>query len=288
MDEANSKRQEYKDRVRAEWAGDETAAAWQKHYPNMKEQLAQVTQAFVTAAAPRPGMVVLDLASGTGEPAIPLAKAVGPTGRVVASDLSEAMLAALRHNAEEAGVSNLETRACDAADLPFPDASFDLVTSRFGIMFVVDTARALAELRRVLKPGGRVALLVWGAPGPRTMFGESVVPFMRRLPEKPDPDAPGPMRFAEPGKLSRALTEAGFHSVEETSRTYPAPVRGTPEELLSSLMELAAPFRNALARLPEAERLAAESEALGGLRKLYDGTFTQITAPVIIVTAARG
>ena len=176
----------------------------------MKEQLAQVTGALVDAAAPRLGMLVLDLASGTGEPALSLARRIAPTGKVTATDFSTGMLDALRANRDAEGVTNIEVKVCDAHELPFPDASFDLVTSRFGVMFFANIGRALAEIRRVVKPGGSIAFLVWGAPGLGTYFGAAAMPYMRRLAVKPDPDGPGPMRFAEPGKLARLVEAAGL------------------------------------------------------------------------------
>ena len=275
---------EFKQRVEKEWASDETAAAWHKHYPQMKEQFAQVTEALIDAAAPRPGMSVLDLASGTGEPALSLARRVAPTGKVTATDFSKGMLNVLSANADAEGVTNIETKVCDAHELPFPDASFDLVTSRFGVMFFGEDGRALAEIRRVVKPGCRIAFMVWGAPEVGSAFGAAAMPYMRRLAVKPDPDGPGPMRFAEPGKLARLVEGAGFRDVKEKSLKFPAPYRGSPEDFLASMMELAAPFRNAAATLSEHDRRAAEQEVYGNLRPLYDGTFTKVTAPVLIVT----
>jgi ubiquinone/menaquinone biosynthesis C-methylase UbiE len=284
MDTQESKVAEFKQRVQKEWAGDDTAAAWKKYYPQMKEQFAQVTQALVDAALPRPGLSVLDLASGTGEPALSLARRVGPTGKVTATDLSKGMLAALSGNANAEGVENIETKACDAHELPFPDARFDLVTSRFGVMFFAEIGRALAEIKRVLKPGGRIAFMVWGAPEPGSYFGAAAMPYMRRLAVKPDPDGPGPMRFAEPAKLARLVEAAGFRDVKEQRSSFAAPYRGSPQALVASMMEIAAPFRNAVATLSDDDRLAAEKEADENLRPIYDGTFTTVTAPVLIVT----
>ena len=284
MDASHAKVAEFKERVNKEWAGDETAAAWQKYYPRMKEQLGQVTQALVDAAAPRAGMTVLDLASGTGEPALSLARRVGATGKVTATDLSSGMLSALRTNAAAEGVTNIETKVCDAQELPFPDASFDLVTSRFGVMFFANVAGALTDIKRVLTRGGSVAFLVWGAPAPGTYFGAAAMPYMRRLAIKPDPDGPGPLRFAEPGKLAKLIEAAGFSEVRNSALTLPAPFRGSPEELLTSMMEIAAPFRNAAATLSEDDQRAARQEVLENLRSLYDGTFTKVTAPVLILT----
>jgi SAM-dependent methyltransferase len=267
---------------------EEAAAAWQKHYPQMRIQFAGVTAALLAAAEPQTGMRVLDLASGTGEPAIPLANAVGPNGSVTATDCSEAMLAALRQNAIEAGVSNIETQTCDGADLPFPAESFDLVTSRWGVMFFADTLHALQGIRRVLKPGKRAAMLVWGPPAPESYFGTMAVPFVKRFPQKADPDAPGPLRFAEAGKLARIVGAAGFTNIRETAMTIPAPVNGTPIDALNTLMELAAPFRQSIAQLPEAVRAEAQSEALSNLGALYDGKVIHLTAPVNLIVAERG
>lgn len=286
MDTSGSKVTEFKQRVEKEWAGDDTAAAWQRHYPAMKEQMADVTEALVAAAAPRPGMLVLDLASGTGEPALTLARRVAPGGKVTATDLSPGMLNALRANADSEGLTNIDTKVCDAHQLPFPDAAFDLVTSRFGVMFFAQSDRALTEIKRVVKPGGRIALLVWGAPEPGSYFGAAAVPYLRRLAVKPDPDGPGPMRFAEAGKLSRLVAAAGFRDVAERRSTLDARYRGSPQHLVTSMMEMAAPFRNAAAALSDDDRRAAEQEVEANLRPLYDGTFTRVTAPVVIVTGA--
>jgi len=136
---------EFRQRVEKEWRADATAAAWQKYYPQMKEQLAPDTQALVDAAAPRQGMSILDLASDTGEPSLSLARTVAPTGMVTATDLSPGMLNALKSNAAAEGVTNIETKVCDAEQLPFADASFDLVTSRFGVMFFADDDRRAAQ-----------------------------------------------------------------------------------------------------------------------------------------------
>jgi SAM-dependent methyltransferase len=151
-------------------------------------------------------------------------------------------------------------------------------------MFFAEINRALAEIKRVLKPAGRIAFMVWGTPAPGTYFGAAAMPYLRRLAAKPDPDGPGPMRFAEPGKLVHLVEAAGFRDVQEERLSLGAPYRGSPELLLALMMEIAAPFRNAAATLSESDRRAAEREAYENLRPLYDGTFTNVTAPVVIVT----
>ena len=278
---------EFKQRVEKEWGAGETAAAWKKHYRSMKEQFTGVTKALVDAADARPGMSVLDLASGTGEPSLSLARGVAPTGTVTATDLNKAMLDALTANARDEGIANIDTRVCDAQELPFSDASFDRVTSRFGVMFFAEVDRALSGIKRVLKDGGRAAFLVWGPPEPGSYFGALAMPFLRRVAVKPDPDGPGPMRFAEAGKLARLVEAAGFRGVTEQSLRVPAAYRGSPAEMLTMMVEIAAPFRGAVASLSEEDKQAAEREVAENLRPLYDGTFTRVTAPVVIVSASK-
>lgn len=277
------KLQDFKDKVKTDWASDVTAAAWQRTFHSMREQMRQVTGALLSAAEPRPGMHALDLAAGPGDPSLDLAAAIVP-GQLTSTDFSPAMLSALRHNASEAGLDNVVTEVCDAHELPFADGSFDLVVSRFGFMFFGDTPRALAEVRRVLKPGGRVAMLVWGPPGPGTYFGTGVVPFTSRMAQQPDPDGPGPMRFAQPGKLASLAAQAGFVKVTEASHNLPAPFLGTPEEFVTELLDIAAPFRKAVEGLPEDVRAEARQEALGSLAAIEADGVIHMTAPVVIVT----
>lgn len=120
------------------------------------------TEALVEYASPVAGMRVLDLASGTGEPAITLATRVGPQGSVTALDLSQDLLEIAEKRARSRGLKNFRTQKADAHSLPFPDDSFDVGTSRFGVMFFRDPSKALGELRRVLRPGARACFLAWG------------------------------------------------------------------------------------------------------------------------------
>ena len=121
-----------------------------------------VTDALVEYARPMLGMRVLDVGSGTGEPAISLAARVATQGHVTALDLSAELLAIAQERAQARGLTNFSTQQADAHSLPFPDGSFDLATSRFGVMFFRDPELAFRELHRVLRPGARACFLVWG------------------------------------------------------------------------------------------------------------------------------
>ena len=166
-----------------------------------------VTDALVEYAQPQPGMRVLDLASGTGEPAISLAMRVGAQGHVTALDLSADLLQIATERAQARGLQNFSTQQADAHSLPFPDNSFDLATSRFGVMFFRDPSLAFEELRRVLRPKARACFLAWGSfeqPYWQTMMG-----VVHRHVGGPllQPGGPDPFRFAEPGSLSEILAQ---------------------------------------------------------------------------------
>ncbi len=130
-----------------------------------QEQLARVQAELLAAAAPRPGEQVLDVACGTGLVAFAAARAVGSGGAggaVLGVDLSGAMVEAARQRALSSGQANAGFARMDAEDLALPDASFDVVLCALGLMYLPDPAQALREMRRVLRPGGRLGLAVWG------------------------------------------------------------------------------------------------------------------------------
>ena len=202
----------YKEMVRQEWTG--AAPLWQKWNHKLVISTRAATELVVQGARVVSGMKVLDLASGTGEPALSLAHAVGPRGRLTATDLVPQMLEAARQNAAAQGLDNIEFRLADAESLPFGDGEFDRVTCRFGIMFFLDVPKTLAEIRRVLKPGGRVCFAVFGSLEENPLFAVSLGPFLKRVKmPPPPPDAPHIFRFADETKLANALSSAGFRDV---------------------------------------------------------------------------
>jgi len=175
---------------------------------------AGVTEAIVQLAAARLGMRVLDLACGTGEPAISLASQVGVEGQVVGIDINSELLEVARGRAQQRSLNNIEFRQADAHALPFSPESFDLVTSRFGVMFFDDSARALGESRRVLRSQGRIALLAWG-PFEQPYFLSTMAVVRRHVTVSTlQPGTLNMFRFSQPGSLTVALKQAGFTRVE--------------------------------------------------------------------------
>jgi SAM-dependent methyltransferase len=279
---------QYRQLVQEEWTEDSTVVGWEKWHGKMSIQLQAMTNLLLEAARVRSGLRVLDLASGTGQPALDLARAVGPTGHVTATDLSPAMLAIAERNAREAGLGNIAFRQADAEALPFPNESFDVVTSRLGAMYFVDFQRALGEIRRVLKPNGQVAFAVWGPGDQGTYIGGMVGPFLQRvpLPQFP-PDAPTPFRFAAPGALGGDLGRAGFQRVDERTLVIPAPWLGTPEEYWQQFYDVAVPMRPLFASLPSDEFSKARAEAVDLLRAQYDGTTVRATVATVIASGTK-
>ena len=209
-----------------------------------------VTEALVDYSKPTPGMRVLDLASGTGEPAITLATRVGANGHVTALDLSAELLEIAAKRASARGLDHLATHQADAHSLPFPNDNFDLATSRFGVMFFRDPVTAMGEVRRVLRPGARVCLLAWGAfeqPYWQSMMG---VVHRRIGGALLQAGGPNPFRFAEAGSLSAVLRHAGFEGIHEENRTVEWTWPGSAEEVWEQAQAVAVPFRPMLERVP--------------------------------------
>ncbi len=253
-------------KVRAEWMDEATAAAWRKWHDPSVHFWAEFTEALLAVAQLSPGQRVLDLAGGTGDPAIAVAERVGPTGQVVTTDLAPQMLDIARDNAVRAGLRNLSFEVVDAHTLPYADASFDRVTCRLGVMFFWDCQRALSEIRRVLKPGGVAAFIVWGPVEQNEYMRTAMAPFKKRQPPPtPPPGAPQPYRFGTPGSLSAELRGAGFSGVNEETHTVRMVWPGPPEELWTRLYEVSAPMRPYFNSFTPEVRAEAVKEAVAGL-----------------------
>lgn len=241
-----------------------------------------VTQSLVDYARPAAGMKVLDLASGTGEPAITLAEHVGPQGHVTALDLSAELLAIAEQRAKARGLTNVSIQKADAHVLPFADNTFDLATSRFGLMFFGDCQQALRELRRVLKPGARACFLAWG-PFEQPYWSSTIGVVHKHVGGTLlAPGATHMFRFAEPEVLSNSLLEAGFCETEQRTVTLPWTWPGTPEEVWEYVQSASTPFRPLLGRVAETARQAIQEEVLAAVRKYYDGQSVAFGATIVL------
>lgn len=242
------------------------AAGWKRWDGPTMEFLAAPGAAIVEYLRPSGNDTILDIASGTGEPGLTMAGKLSG-GKVVLADLSENMLQVAKEKLAAANIKNVETRVADACELPFPDHSFDAVSCRMGFMFFPDVARAAKEMARVLKPGGRIAATVWGAPAKNywvTCMVQNIGKYVEM--PAPPPDAPGMFRCARPGLMAEAFTAAGLGEVAE--REVPCGVNlGSAQGYWDMMTEVAAPFVAVLSKTDpttvqkiKADVLAAMSE----------------------------
>jgi SAM-dependent methyltransferase len=256
---------QYKETTREQWQ--QAAEAWHRWGPTLKSWLGPATEVMLDLARIRPGSRVLDVAAGAGEPAITIAERVGPTGYVLATDLSSNILELAARSARERGLSNLETRVMDGESLELPDESFNVVTSRVGLIYFPDQQRALSEMRRVLKPGGRVAAIVYTTPDNNRFFSIPISIIRRRAQLPPPlPGQPGPFSLGGPGVLEETFRRAGFRDVE--TRVVPSPLRmPSAEECVRFERESFGALHQMLAGLLEEERRAAWGEIEQELRQ---------------------
>jgi enediyne biosynthesis protein CalE5 len=210
---------QYRDSMRTEWR--DAAPGWRAWLEVLEaaDGGQAVSRTLVQLAGIGPGDAVLDVAAGYGEPGLTAARAVGPGGHVVCTDISAEMLAVGRERAAAAGLDNIEFLEGDAQELAFEEASFDAVLSRQGLQFLPDVAGVLARLRSFLKPHGRLAAAVWGPP--QTVHFAAPVPLIRAELQLPPPPAgiPGPFALADAGQLAGLVEAAGFTDVETGTLT---------------------------------------------------------------------
>lgn len=255
----------FKATTREQWQ--EAAGAWDRWGPTLESWLGPATEAMLEAAGVGPGAGVLDVAAGAGGQTLAAARRVGPEGHVLASDISPAILEFAAAAARDAGLSNVETRELDGESLAgVEDASFDAVISRVGLIYFPDQRGALAEMRRVLRPGGRVAAVVYSTPENNRFFSVPVGIIRRRAELGPPlPGQPGPFSLGGEGILAEAFEQAGFRDVEV--RAVPSPLRMTSAvECLRFERESFGALHQMLAGLDEAARERAwreVGEALG-------------------------
>lgn len=222
---------------------------------------------IIEHAAIAPGDSVLDIGSGTGDPAISIGLALKGSGGVVACDLTPDMLVHTRGRAGNVGLNVIDYAAADMMALPFADDSFDCVTCRFGLMFPADRIAAAREALRVLRPGGRVAYVVWGPY-------EENPPFfvLRRAIADAVGEAEGPPSqrhsLGQPGQLLRILDAAGFSNTEERELRYRRPVDDLDDYVGRGLRR---GYPDLLDRLDEAARAAMMEKLRGAFEPYRDG-----------------
>ena len=197
-------------------AWDAAAEGWNRSAPLVRAWLRDATTAMLDAARIQAGGRVLDIAAGAGDQTLDIARRVGPAGHVLATDISPRILALARHNADAAGLRQVETRVADAERLGLDGAGFDAAVSRLGLMFCPKPGEALKAARAALKPGGRFAALVFGGPQVNPCVALMMATALRHRGLPPAaPSTPGSLlSLGAPGLMQQLLGAADFVEVE--------------------------------------------------------------------------
>lgn len=196
---------------------DAAGRTWASLQDSIDRQIRPLGLAAMDRLDPRAGETLLDVGCGCGDTSLELARRVGPEGEVLGLDISGPMLEVGRRRAAEAGAEGLEFRQADAQTAALPGGR-DAVFSRFGVMFFSDPAAAFANLRRSLRPGGRLAFVCWRPLAENLWMrlpAEAAAGLVPAAPP-PEPGAPGPFAFADPDRVRGILAEAGFSGIDIT------------------------------------------------------------------------
>jgi ubiquinone/menaquinone biosynthesis C-methylase UbiE len=240
-----------KEQQKKDWG--EAAGAWRKHHDRLKEVSAPVTQAMLKMAGITSGHQVLDIACGSGIPAIPAAQAAGPSGFVLATDQAPEMIEVARENAKKEGVTNIEFRLVDGEELNVEPNFFDAVTCRWGIMFMPEPVAFLRRAYEALKPNGRISVAVWGPPQNNPFIALPMMTARKYYtgPPLPDPSAPGsPFSFADKERLRFVIEQAGFRDIHIDEMNAPMAKFDSGQEYWDYCNEIMAPLRRMLDQMP--------------------------------------
>jgi len=264
MAEQSTDVERIKNEQKRDW--DAAAAGWKKWWSVLERAAQPVSNRLVELAGVGAGARVLDVATGSGEPAVTAARRVAPGGRVIAVDQSPGMLAIARERADALGISNVEFRESDGEALTIAERDFEAVLCRWGLMFMPDLGRALSGFHQRLVSGGHLAVAVWSTPDkvPMISIGADTVRKLANLPPPP-PGALDPLRLGDTSILNSALARAGFKDI--TIERMPVTFEFESAEDFTKMREdVASAFRGLLARQsPELRRqiIAAVTDAAG-------------------------
>lgn len=276
-----------------DWPG-RSGEIWRDNQARLDRMLAPCGAAAIATAAPAPGERILDIGCGSGASSLELADRVGAAGHVLGLDISEPLLSRARERASERADASapISFRLGDAASDPLPEAPFDLLFSRFGVMFFPDPIAAFTNLRRALAPNGRLVFVCWRAFEENDwvrLLMTAVTDILPPLP-MPPPEAPGPFSFGDPDRVRGILSGAGFSDVRLEAFDCPL-VYGeasTREEAVDAALELSlqvGPLSRALAEHPPELRERAAAAVRRALGERVSGHVVALHGACWIVTA---
>lgn len=242
--------------------------------------------ALVDLVPPPPGGRVLDVATGTGIVAVEAARRVGPKGSVLATDFVAEWEPHVVATAAAAGAANVQFAVMPAESLAFPDATFHVVYCQFGLMFVPDPVGALREMRRVLRPGGRIGVAVWSVPEKAGIFLISRI-VASALPPAEDGAFPSPLGMGAPGLLEGLVQEAGFRDAAAHLITREHEAADAEAEWQRWSADPVSPISRGFHDLPLQDQHRLHREVIAALESFRQGGVLRIPSEAVVVTAAR-
>lgn len=259
---------------------------WVENIDVVESILVPMSNKLIQKIAATSGDKILDVGCGGGVTSIKLAEQVGPTGKVLGVDVSVPIIAIAIERG--AGIANLKFQQCDAATASMDDDGFDVITSRFGVMFFDDPIAAFTNLHNSLKSTGRLVFLCWRTIEENPWLGEPAAATFEIMPppeEKPDPEAPGPFSLGDPDHLKNIVQSAGFNNIDLRAVDMGMPM-GPLDEAVSFLMKLG-PAADAVKEASEDEKVAVAA-AIRKVMGKYDSA-DGVTTPAAtwIVTATK-
>jgi SAM-dependent methyltransferase len=278
--------EELRPALRAQWSA--AASGWRAHHAHVDQHSAPVTAAMLRSVNIRPGDRVLELACGPGGVGLAAARRAGPDGHVVLSDIAPEMTAIASDRASELGLANVETKQLDLEAIAEPDASYDVVLCRNGLMLVPDPERAAAEIARVLRPRGSVAVAVWAPRERNPWLGALLDAVGTHLGAAvPPPGVPGPFSMSELGAVRRVLASGGLLNV--TVEEVAVPLAATsPQEWLDAVIGLGGTVRQLLASLPPQTVEAIRGDAIAAVAPYArNGGAVEIPGAAYVASARR-
>lgn len=275
----------YKNAQREQWNKD--GAAWRRWTPTLDRCYGEATRLMLDLARIQPGQRILDIAAGAGEPAVSAAERVGPSGYVLATDIAEGIIEHARQVARERGLQQVETRAMDGEKLDLPDASFDAVLCRLGLMYMPHPVTALREWRRALRVGGRVAAVVFSTPD-RNSWGAVPASIIRRRAQLPPPvpGQPGPFSLGGPGVLEDIFRQAGFADFEVHAVLVPLRM-ASAAEYVRLAREAFGALNVMMAHLSPPERESVWNEVEGAMRSFESPGGIEVPGECLVGAATR-
>jgi SAM-dependent methyltransferase len=270
--------------TRERWAG--VAPGWERYADAFHVRTMPVSSWMVDAIEPQPGHTILDLAAGVGDTGFLAAELIRPGGTLICSDFVPEMLNVAQERAKALGLDNVRFKQIDAeTGIDIEAASIDGVLCRWGYMLMADPVTALAQTRRVLKPGARLALAAWTGPDENLWSALPARELIRRgLEERPDPDAPGQFAWAPEGVIGERLEEAGFVDYEVAAVDFTLSYASL-EDWWASTSDLSMRFADAIRGMDEATRAEIQA-ALGEAAAPFTDGDGAIAIPARTWTAA--